>query len=150
MLIPDTNVLLYAINSDLEQHQACRAWLESALSNQRPVGFAWNVLLGVARISTKKGIFPKPLSTSQALSFIDEWLAQSPSQVIHPTQEHSLHLLRLLNAAGTGGNLVSDAHLAALAIEHGGEVCSCDQDFDLFPGVTWSNPLTIAKSRKRT
>ena len=150
MVIPDTNVLLYAINSDLEQHDACRAWLEAALSNERPVGFAWNVLLGVVRISTKKGIFPKPLSPSQAMSFVDEWLTQSPSQVIHPTKDHSLHLHRLLSLAGTGGNLVSDAHLAALAIEHDGEVCSCDQDFDRFPGVAWFNPLTIAKSRKRT
>ncbi|MFM9963504.1 MAG: type II toxin-antitoxin system VapC family toxin [Planctomycetaceae bacterium] len=150
MVIPDTNVLLYAINSDLEQHDACRAWLEAALSNERPVGFAWNVLLGVVRISTKKGIFPKPLSTSQAMSFVDEWLAQAPSQVIHPSKEHSFHLHRLLNLAGTGGNLVSDAHLGALAIEYNGEVCSCDQDFDRFPGVAWFNPLTIGKSRKRS
>ena len=82
MVIPDTNVLLYAINSNLEQHDACRKWLEAALSDERPVGFAWNVLLGVVRISTKSGIFPKPLQVSQAMSYVDEWLAQPPSLVI--------------------------------------------------------------------
>ena len=149
MVIPDTNVLLYAINSNLEQHDACRKWLEAALSDERPVGFAWNVLLGVVRISTKSGIFPKPLQVSQAMSYVDEWLAQPPSLVIHPTTEHSVHLQRLLDQAGTGGNLVSDAHLAALSIEHHGEVCSCDQDFDRFPNVRWFNPLELSKPRRR-
>jgi toxin-antitoxin system PIN domain toxin len=139
--LPDTNLLLYAANEDSPHHDRARPWLEGILSGTEEVGFAWLVLLGFVRISTHPGAVEFPLSAAAAIDFVDEWLAQPVVTVAHPTHRHAVVLRELLEPLGTAGNLTSDAHLAALAIEHGAELCSADADFSRFAGLRWSNPL---------
>jgi toxin-antitoxin system PIN domain toxin len=135
MILLDTTVLLYAVNQDAHQHQQARGWLDDALSGAATVGFAWVALLGFLRISTRAGVLPRPLRLDQALSVTDAWLQQPPSVVVHPTAGHQRVLAQLLEAVGVGGNLLTDAHLAALALEHRASIASFDRDFDRFPGV---------------
>jgi toxin-antitoxin system PIN domain toxin len=139
--LPDTNLLLYAINEDTPDHERAKSWLEKTLSGTETVGFAWIALIGFVRISTNPAALVSPLSASEAVDYVDEWLAQPVATVVHPTHEHAAILRRLLEPIGTAGNLTSDAHLAALAIEHGAELCSRDADFSRFEGVRWTDPL---------
>lgn len=141
MKLPDVNLLLYAIDTEARTHERARAWLEDALSGTEAVGFAWTVLLGFARLSTNPRIYEDPLPLDEALDFIEGWLAQPVATVVEPTSRHATILRDLLEPLGTGGNLVSDAHLAALAIEHGAELYSRDNDFARFSGVRWVDPL---------
>ena len=140
MKIPDVNILLYAVDTNSPQHARIRPWWESLLSSDEPIGFAWVALLGFLRISTRN-VFPSPLDVGVACQIIEQWLAQANSIVIHPTEQHFAVLRRLIEATGTAGNLTTDAHVAALAIEYDGEVCSADSDFRRFSGVRWINPL---------
>ncbi|HXB68557.1 MAG TPA: TA system VapC family ribonuclease toxin [Candidatus Acidoferrales bacterium] len=105
-------------------------------------GPAWNVLLAFLRVTTKTGIFHSPLSVETALDVVGAWLEQPAVIAIQPTPQHLRVLRDLIFPLGTGGNLTSDAHLAALAMEHGAELCSCDSDFARFPGLRWRNPLS--------
>jgi toxin-antitoxin system PIN domain toxin len=139
--VVDLNLLLYAIDEESPQHEIARPWLEDVLSGTEEIGFAWIVLLGFLRISTNPVILERPLAPEEALDCIDGWLAQPSATVIHPTERHATHLRELLEPLGTAANLTSDAHLAALAIEHGGELCSADTDFARFAGLRWDNPL---------
>jgi toxin-antitoxin system PIN domain toxin len=139
--LPDTNLLLYAIDEGSPSHDRAKPWLEQTLSGTEAVGFAWIALLGAIRISTNPVALERPLSTSEALNYVDEWLAQPVASIVNPTVQHAAVLRRLLEPVGTGGNLTSDAHLAALAIEHGAELCSRDADFSRFEGLRWTNPL---------
>lgn len=135
MRTPDVNVLLYAVNSDSAQHAAATTWLSESLARPQGVGFAWMALLGFLRLSTRAGIFAKPLSTENALAVVDVWLSQPTASILNPTDRHAGVLGRLLLGAGAAGNLVSDAHLAALAIEHGADLGSFDRDFARFAGL---------------
>jgi uncharacterized protein len=137
----DANLLLYASNQDAPQHAAARRWLESALSDDEPLGFAWLVLLAFLRLTTKHGLLPRPLSVAQAWEAIDAWLSYPAAIIVHPTVRHAQVLKELTLALGTGGNVTTDAHLAALAIEHGAEISSRDGDFARFAGVRWRDPL---------
>jgi toxin-antitoxin system PIN domain toxin len=139
--LPDVNLLLYAYDEESAFQAEARAWLESTLSGTEPVGFAWAVLVGFARISTSPTIYATPLTAVEALDLIDEWLAQPIATVVHPTERHSTVLRGLLEPLGTAGNLVSDAHLAVLAIEHGAELYSRDNDFARFDSLRWVDPL---------
>jgi uncharacterized protein len=139
--VPDLNLLLYAIDEEAAAHERAAAWLEETLSGTEAVGFAWIVLLGFLRISTNPRIYEKPMSAMEATDVIDGWLAQPVATLIQPTSRHAAILRELLEPLGAGGNLVSDAHLAALAIEHGAELHSRDNDFTRFPGVRWVDPL---------
>lgn len=141
MRLPDANVLLYALNTEAQHHEPARAWLESALNGAETVGFAWNVLLGVVRIGTSPSAFAEPLTADEAIAIVQGWLNTETTTIVHPTPRHAEILGDLLAAAGTAGNLTSDAHLAALAIEHGATIVSTDHDFARFPGVRWTNPL---------
>ncbi len=141
MKVPDVNLLIYALDTTSVRHEAARTWLDSTLSATEEVGFAWIVLLAVLRLTTRAAMFADPLRPEEALDIIDGWLAQPCASVIQPTSRHPAILRGLLTPLGTGGNLTSDAHLAALAIEHGGVLCSCDTDFSRFPGLTWLDPL---------
>ena len=141
MKLLDANLLLYALNEDAPNHLRAKTWLEEVLSGTEVVAFAWTVLLAFLRLSTRTAAFPRPLSVNEAVSIVDLWLAQPCAQVVHPTDRHLQVLKRLMAPLGTGGNLTTDAHLAALAIEHGAELCSCDNDFRRFPGLRWVNPL---------
>jgi hypothetical protein len=137
----DLNLLLYAVNLDAPKHAASRAWLEEVLSGDEPIGLSWPVLLGFLRISTHVRILPNPLTTEQALAVVDGWLAQPAVRVLPAGPEHWRILRDLLVESGTAGNLTTDAHLAALAIENGAELCSTDRDFGRFPKLRWVNPL---------
>jgi toxin-antitoxin system PIN domain toxin len=139
--IPDINLLIYAINRDTPYHAKAKRWLEETLSADEPVGFAWIVLLGFLRIVTDDRIMPTPLSSATAMEVIDDWLAQPFSQTITPTDNHWEIVKELLLPLGTAGNLTSDAHLAALAIEHSGRLYSTDNDFGRFRPLRWQNPL---------
>ncbi|MCW8139153.1 MAG: type II toxin-antitoxin system VapC family toxin [Planctomycetota bacterium] len=144
MKLVDANLLLYAINSDSPLHRPAREWLERTLSGTETVGFTWTVLLAVLRLSTRSVVFPSPLTLEQAFELVDSWLAQPCATILEPTDAHARVLRDLLLPVGAGGNLTSDAHLAAVAIEHGAELCSCDTDFARFPGLRWTNPLLTA------
>jgi uncharacterized protein len=132
---PDVNLLLYAVNADSPQHKAARGWLEAAFADPRGIGFAWAALIGFVRLATRSGIFVRPLPLEDALGVVDDWLHHPAARVIAPTERHAAVLSRLLVAAGRGGNLVSDAHLAAIAIEHGAEFGTFDSDFERFAGL---------------
>lgn len=141
MKLPDANVLLYAYDDSSPRHAKAKAWLEAALAGAETVAFAWTVLLAFVRISTNPRIFAEPLTADEALELAASWLDQPPATVVEPTRRHLRVLADLLADAGTAGNLVTDAHLAALSIEHGAEIVSTDADFGRFASVRWSGPL---------
>lgn len=140
MKLVDANVLIYAVNEDDERHERSRSWLDDALVATETVGFTWVVVLAFLRLTTRTGLFPRPLSVADATERVRAWLDQPASVVIDPTVEHTTVLTDLLTRVGTGGNLVSDAHLAALALEHGADIVSFDRDFARFPGVRVIEP----------
>ena len=135
MKTPDVNVLLYAINGDSPQHLTAREWLETAFAEPGGVGFSWVVVLGFIRLATKSGIFPSPLGVEEALGLMDDWLNHPHARVLNPTDRHGALLARLLLGAGQAGNLTADAHLAAIAIEHGATLGTFDRDFERFSGL---------------
>lgn len=143
MKVVDANLLIYAVDESAARHQRARAWLEEMLSAAETVGFAWVVMLAFVRLTTSPRIFETPLTPSQALDHVDRWLAQPCAAVVQPTDRHPALLRELLADAGTAGNLTSDVHLAAIAIEHGAELCSADTDFARFPRLRWTNPLAV-------
>lgn len=140
MKLVDANVLLYAVNADAAHHERSRRFLDAALSGSDTVGFAWVALLAFVRLTTKASLFPHPLSVDAAMDQVTSWLSAPPAVVLEPTVDHASTLTRLLTAVGTGGNLVNDAHLAALSIEHRCAIVSFDNDFGRFPGVRWELP----------
>ncbi len=146
MKLPDVNLLLYALDETSPNHSRARPWLENVLSGTEPVGFTWPVLLAFLRLSTRSQLFANPLTPAEAFGVIEEWLAQPCALVLHPTERHLAILRGLVEPLGTAGNITSDAHLAALAIEYGGEVCSADTDFARFHGLRWSNPLEARRA----
>ena len=140
MKLVDANILLYAVNSDAVHHERSRRWIDGALSGEDTVAFAWIALLAFVRLSTKVGLFPAPLTVDGAMDRVDAWVGAGPAVVVEPTPQHGTILRGLLRSVGVGGNLVSDAHLAALAIEHRCGILSFDNDFARFPGVDWTLP----------
>jgi toxin-antitoxin system PIN domain toxin len=141
VILVDVNLLIYAIDKDSAHHASARRWLEEVLSSDRSVGLAWIVVLAFIRVTTRVGIMRQPLTPEQAIGFIDAWLAQPYVELVTPGDSHWPLLRNLLLAGGTAGNLTSDAHLAALALEHGASVASADNDFRRFPGVDLINPV---------
>ncbi len=141
MILVDANLLIYAIDADSPHHAQARRWLEELLSGTTPVGLAWIVTLAFLRITTRPGILARPLTPDQAIGFIDDWLNQPYVRAVGPGEHHWQVLRNLITTTGTAAALVSDAHLAAMAIEHGCAVYSTDHDFKRFPGVEHVNPL---------
>ena len=141
MILVDANLLIYAIDADSPHHRRAHRWLEDALSGTTPLGLAWIVVLAFLRLTTRPGILKRPLPIERAMEFVDEWLAQPYVKAVAPGENHWPVLRNLLKASGTAGNLTSDAHLAALALEHGCAVCSTDTDFKRFAGLEHFNPL---------
>ncbi len=135
MILTDTNVLLHAVNEDSPRHEAARDWLNNALSGAEVVGFAWIALLGFLRIVTKETVFPDPLAPGDALDLIDDWLARPLTAILDPGDGHAAIVRELIERAGTAGDLTSDAHLAAIAIERGARIATFDTDFHRFHGL---------------
>lgn len=141
MKLPDVNLLLYALDAAAPRHRAAKRWLEERLSGTETFAFTWIALLAFIRLVTNPRVFERPLAPAEAFDIVDVWLAQPCATIVHPTDRHPALLRQLLESLGTAGNLTTDAHLAALAIEHGAELCSSDSDFGRFPGLRWSDPL---------
>ena len=135
MRTPDANVLLYALDRGSRHHGRARAWLEDALSGAETVGFTWAVLLAVVRLTTNPAVFDPALQPEQALGLVDEWVEHPASTILHPTERHHRLLRELLAASGAAGNLTADAHLAAIAIEHGATLATFDADFHRFASL---------------
>jgi toxin-antitoxin system PIN domain toxin len=143
--LPDVNLFLYAYDLSSPRNEAALNWLEETLSGSETVALAWPALLGFIRIATNPAIFEQALVPEQALDLVESWLDQPPVTIVHPTRRHAAVLRDLLTPLGTAGNLTSDAHLAALAIEHGATLCSCDNDFARFAGLQWLDPLASVR-----
>lgn len=141
MIIPDVNLLLHAHNRDSPWHPAARSWWKRLLESTQVVGLPWVAMLGFVRISTNRQALETPLVVDVACATVREWLAQPYVTIVHPGDRHAEVLFGLLGRLGTGGNLTTDAHLAALAIEHQAELHSTDRDFGRFPGLRHVNPL---------
>jgi toxin-antitoxin system PIN domain toxin len=140
----DLNILLYAVNRDVEQHARARQWLDATLSGDEPVAMPWIVILGFLRIATSARVFSRPLTSAEAVGIVDAWLDQPSVVALVPGPEHWSILRTLLLEADAGSGMTSDAHLAAIAIENGAELCSADADFRRFEGIRWRNPLVGA------
>lgn len=140
MHLVDANVLLHAVNERAREHVAARAWLQTALGGTEPVAFAWVVILAFVRLSTHPAVFARPLTPRQAADLVERWLHSPAAVHVEPSRRHLSLLRGLLENAGTGGNLVNDAHLAALALEHGASIVSFDRDFARFHGVALRRP----------
>ena len=141
MIVPDLNLLVYAYNRDAPHHAAARRWWEELLNGDEPVRLPWAVILGFIRLSTHRSVLVVPLVAAVALEHVREWLERPNVEVLEPGAQHLAILAGLLGRAGVAGNLVTDAHLAALAIEHQAELQSNDTDFGRFAGLRWRNPL---------
>ena len=141
MILLDANLLVYAIDRGSPHHRIAQAWLERILSSATPVGLAWIVVLAFLRVTTRAASMHKPLSPERAIAYVDSWLALPHVALVHAGEKHWPILRNLLLSSGTAGNLTSDAHLAALAIEQGYAIYSSDHDFRRFAGLTVVNPL---------
>jgi toxin-antitoxin system PIN domain toxin len=141
VIVPDINLLVHAYNSDSRVHRAARAWWEELLNGSRPVGLPWVALLGYIRVTTHRQVLAHPLSAEAACRHVRAWLARPYASILHPGDRHAEILFGLLERLGAAGNLTTDAHLAALCIEHQAELHSTDADFSRFPGLRWRNPV---------
>lgn len=141
MILLDTNILLYAFGSSFEQHDRVRVWLDEALSGTIRVGMPWSSLVGFVRIASNPAAFEKAVSVGEAWAIVESWLDCPGVWIPVPADGHRAILRGMLHAIGNRKHLVSDAHLAALAIEHGLTLCTTDGDFARFPGLRWENPL---------
>ena len=141
MIVPDVNLLIHAYNSESPVHATARVWWEDLLNGTRPVGLAWAAILGFVRVATHRQILDRPLPVTLACETARAWLRQPYVSALHPGDRHGEIVFGLLESMGTAGNLTTDAHLAALAIEHQAELHSTDRDFGRFAGLRWKNPL---------
>jgi toxin-antitoxin system PIN domain toxin len=141
VILIDSNILLYSKFEDVPQNRMAHAWLEDQLNSPGRVGIPWQSMLAFLRLGTNGRIFTRALTLEAAWQQVVEWLSNRRVWIPEPTEDHVLVLGKLLEATHATGNLVPDAHLAALAIEHGLTLCSADSDFARFPGVDWLNPL---------
>ena len=141
MILPDVNLLIYAYNDQAPQHQLARDWWEGLLNGKAPVGLPWITITGFIRLMTHPRILVTPLDVPSTLGHVRAWLAQPPVRVVQPGSRFEQLFLDYLARLGTAGNLTTDAHLAALAVEHQAELHSTDSDFARFDGLRWLNPL---------
>lgn len=143
MILVDANLLLYAHDRSSPVHEPARRWLTDALSGLEPIGLSWPTVLAFLRIATNPKIFQDPFSIQEAVSIVDEWLSQPNIHLLHAGEEHWMVLRDLLLETGVKAKLIMDAHLAALAIEHGAVLLTRDGDFDLFREVKTRDPLAL-------
>jgi toxin-antitoxin system PIN domain toxin len=136
----DANVLIYAVDADARHHDAARRWLDRALSGSDTVLVPWVCALAFLRLTTSARVFESPLGADDAIDILEGWLAQPSVISPEPATGHLGRLREMLRDTGSGGNLVTDAHLAALAAQHRATVVTFDSDFARFPGVDWMRP----------
>lgn len=141
MIVPDVNLLIHAYNSASPVHDPAKTWWEEQLNGDEAVGLPWAVILGFLRLTTHPAVFANPLPVAAACDHARSWLARPQVTILHPGERHATVVFALLEALGSAGNLTTDAHLAALAMEHQAELRSTDADFARFSGLRWANPL---------
>ncbi len=141
MILVDANILLYAEDSLSQRHERAREWWDMQLSGSTPVCLCWTVMNAFVRIGTNTRVFQRPLSLDEAIERIGGWLSQPCTRVVVPTQRHWDIFREMLMGGQATANLVTDAHIAALAIEYGCVLQSTDSDFSRFPMLKWENPL---------
>lgn len=143
MKIADANLLLYAYNESATQHEPAKEWLENTLASPEIFGLSWQIITAFLRISTNSRAFPLPFTLSETIDIVDDWLAQPQVRIIVPTEKHWKIFSGLIIEGQTNGAMMMDAHLAALAIEHGAVLATTDRDFTRFSKLKTINPLTI-------
>ncbi len=141
MKISDANLLLYAYNESAEQHEKAKSWLEEKLSSPELFGLGWQTITAFLRISTNPRAFPLPFTLKEAIEIVENWLAQPQVRVLLPTEQHWKIFSGLIVEGQTNGAMMMDAHLAALAIEHGATLATTDRDFVRFSKLKTMNPL---------
>jgi uncharacterized protein len=141
VIIPDVNLLLYAMITSFPQHRCARQWWEDTVNAPTRIGLTGPTVFGFLRIATNARIFATPLAVTEAIGYVRDWLAQPNVELLKPSTSHLDIALGLLEKLGTAGDLTTDVQLAAYAIERNAQVCSNDTDFARFSGLKWSNPL---------
>jgi toxin-antitoxin system PIN domain toxin len=144
VIVSDINLLLYAYDSQSPYHSRAATWWQACLSGPEPIGLPHVVVFGFVRIGTNPRVFQNPLTCKEAVAHVRSWLSQSIVQVLDPGPNHTQEVLKLLEDIGTAGNLVTDAQIAALSLEHNAILHTADSHFVRFPGLRWFNPLTGA------
>ena len=141
MIIPDTNLLVYAHNEQDPNHASARQWWRGLVDGSEPLGLDWSIIVAFMRVSTLPSVVTDPPDAQYTASIVESWLEIPHMFMVQPGPDHLKIVTDLLAATGRGGNLVPDAHIAAIAIEHDAEVHTNDRDFRRFPGLRWRNPL---------
>jgi toxin-antitoxin system PIN domain toxin len=141
VIVPDANLLIYAYDTTSPSHLAARRWWEGVLSGREPVGLPWIVVLAFVRLITHPTLSEHPFTVRQAEAAVRQWLDCDHVQLLVPRETTFARFFSLLDEAGLGGNLATDALIAAHAEDYGGTVYSTDRDFDRFEGGRWLNPL---------
>jgi hypothetical protein len=141
MIIPDINLLIYAHNTASAAHDRSRGWWEDLIRREQPIGLPWVVVFGFVRLVTHPSVMADPLPPLEALATVRSWMDESNVSIVDPGPRHLAITEDLLKATGVAGNLTTDTHLAALAIEYQADLHSNDADFGRFPGLRWKNPL---------
>ena len=142
MILPDANLILYAFIKDFPQHQKSKIWFEDTLSAGEEIGLSWQTITAFVRIGTNPKLFSKPMNIQQVENTLGKLLAQKNVKLVSPTSKHWQISTKLLKETKANGDLVMDAHLASLAIEHDARLASTDSDFKLFSDLEYFNPLT--------
>jgi uncharacterized protein len=141
MIIPDINLLVFAYNELAPHHARAKEWWESLLSHETVVGIPWAVTFGFIRLMTHRQVLENPVPVDACCAAVEQWYARPNVQPVQPGSRHFSLFKAFLSEIRTGGDLVTDAHLAALAVEHSAELHSNDSDFSRFSGLRWTNPL---------
>jgi hypothetical protein len=141
VILVDANLLIYARVASFQEHDRARSWLDDKLNGVPGVGLPWPSLLAFARLVSNPRVFERPVAIAEAWKQVEEWLDSPVAWTPAPTEHHREVVTGLIPHVGNRPNLIPDAHLAAIAIEHGLTLCSTDADFARFPGLRWENPI---------
>ena len=141
MIIPDINLLIYAHNAADPQHAVAKDWWERSINDSEPIGLPWIVMGGFIRLMTHPRVLENPMPIADATACVRSWLSQPCVIILEPGKNFPVIFFNLLEELGTAGNLTTDAHIAAMAVEKQAEVHSCDSDFSRFSGLSWKNPI---------
>ena len=141
MIVPDLNLLVYAHNDGIPLHEPARRWWEDLVNGTDRIGVPWIVSTGFVRLLTHPRVLSHPASPDRAVDLVAEWFRFPNVMALNPGGQHLAIFRNMLAAAGVGADLVTDVHIAALAIENQAELHSNDSDFGRFPGLRWRNPI---------